>query len=104
VTLPRQRQWTLIFMTALAVVAALVTALCIGYRFGRRSGSPPPSWKKRTSRVTLGRLAVGLVALVVVRRIRLRLLPGLAFPNALGVRRLASAVYEAGFRALPSRH
>jgi CDP-diglyceride synthetase len=71
-------------MTALAVVAALVTALCIGYRFGRRSVSPPPSWKKRTSRATLGRLAVGLVALVIARRIRQRFLTGRAFPDAIG--------------------
>jgi CDP-diglyceride synthetase len=85
VTLPRRRQWTLIFMTALAVVAALVAALCIGYHFGRRSGSPPSSWKKRTSRATLGRLAVGLVALVIARRIRQRFLTGRAFPDAIGV-------------------
>jgi hypothetical protein len=63
-------------MTALAVIAALVTALCVGYYYGRRSGSPPSSWKKRTSRATLGRLAVDLVALVIARRIRQRFLTG----------------------------
>ena len=34
VTFPRQRPRTLIFMTALAIIAALVTALCISYHFG----------------------------------------------------------------------
>jgi hypothetical protein len=46
-------------MTALAVISALVTALCIGYHFGRRAGSTPSTWRKRTSRVALSKLAVG---------------------------------------------
>jgi hypothetical protein len=57
-------------MTALAVISALVTALCIGYHFGRRAGSTPSTWKKRTSRVALGRLAVSLLVLMAARRIR----------------------------------
>ena len=69
-TLLRQRASTLIFMTALAVISALVMALCIGYYFGRSAGSTPASWKRRTSRVALGRLAISLLMLVTVRRIR----------------------------------
>ncbi len=57
-------------MTALAVISALLTALCIGYHFGRRAGSTPSTWKKRTSRVALGRLAVSLLVLMTARRIR----------------------------------
>jgi hypothetical protein len=57
-------------MTALAVTSALVTALCIGYHLGRRAGSTPSTWKKRTSRVALGRLAINLLVLVTARRIR----------------------------------
>jgi hypothetical protein len=41
VTFPRLRRRTLIFMTALAVISALVAALRIGYHFGRRAGSTP---------------------------------------------------------------
>ena len=36
VTFPRPQRRTLIFVTALAVISSMVTALCIGYRFGRR--------------------------------------------------------------------
>jgi hypothetical protein len=57
-------------MAALAVISALVTALCIGYHFGRRAGSTPSTWKKRTRRVTLGRLAINLLVLVTARCIR----------------------------------
>ena len=69
-TLLRQRASTLIFMTALAVISALVMAVCTGYYFGRSAGSTPASWKRRTSRVALGRLAISLLMLVTVRRIR----------------------------------
>jgi hypothetical protein len=70
VTFPRQRRRTLIFMAALALIAALGTALCVGYHLGRRSGSKPSTWKKRTSRVALGRLAFNLLMLTTARRIR----------------------------------
>jgi hypothetical protein len=60
-------------MTALAVVSALATALCVGYYFGRRAGSTPSTWKRRTSRVALGRLAINLLVLMTARRIRQRL-------------------------------
>jgi hypothetical protein len=36
VAFPRLRRTTLIFMTALAVISALVTALCTSYHFGWR--------------------------------------------------------------------
>jgi hypothetical protein len=58
-------------MTALAVIPALVVALCVGYHVGRRAGSTPSTWKKRTSRVALGRLAINLLVLMTARRIRL---------------------------------
>ncbi|OBF85839.1 hypothetical protein A5791_21955 [Mycobacterium sp. 852002-51163_SCH5372311] len=57
-------------MTALAVASALVTALCIGYQWGRRAGSTPPTWKQRTSRMALGRRAISLVALMSARRLQ----------------------------------
>jgi CDP-diglyceride synthetase len=109
VTFARQRRSTLIFMTALAVIAALLAALCVGYFFGRRAGSTPASWKKRTSRATLGRLAVSMVALVIARRLRRRAwglwsrrqLPYVG-PTLGAVWR--RRFYEAGFRALPLRH
>jgi hypothetical protein len=85
VTLLRQRPSTLIFMTALAVTSALVMALCIGYHFGRSAGSTPPSWKKRTTRVALGRLAISLLMLMTVRRIRRRFLAKSLLRDAIGV-------------------
>jgi hypothetical protein len=50
-------------------------AACVGYYFGRRAGSPPSTWKKRTSRIALGRRAANLLVLVAARRIRQRLRP-----------------------------
>ncbi len=55
-------------MTALALIAALGTALCLGYYLGRRAGTQPKTWKCRTSRIALGRLAVNLVLLMAARR------------------------------------
>ena len=57
-------------MTAFAVTCALVAALCIGYHFGRHADSTSPTWKKRTSRLALGRLATSLLVLMAARRIR----------------------------------
>lgn len=56
-------------MTALALIAALGTALCVGYYCGRRAGSRPTTWKRRTSRIALGRLAINLLVLVAARRV-----------------------------------
>ena len=62
-------------MTVLAALAALTLATCVGYYFGRRAGSTPSTWKKRTSRIALGRRAANLLVLVAARRIRQRLRP-----------------------------
>jgi hypothetical protein len=62
-------------MTVLAAFAALTVATCVGYSFGRRAGSTPLTWKKRTSRIALGRRAANLLVLVAARRIRQRLRP-----------------------------
>jgi hypothetical protein len=71
-------------MTALVVISALVTALCTGYYFGRRASSTPSTWKKRTSRVALGRLAIHLLVLMTARRIRQSFQAGRVFPAAVG--------------------
>lgn len=55
------------------MIAALAMAACVGYYFGRRAGSTPPSWKKRTSRIALGRLAISLLVAMTARRVRHRL-------------------------------
>lgn len=72
-------------MTALVVISALVTALCIGYYFGRRAGSTPSTWTKRTSRVALGRLAINLLVLMTARRVRQSFQAGRVFPDAVGI-------------------
>ncbi len=97
VTSMRQRPATLIFMTALAVISALMTALCVGYYFGRRAGSPPLTWKSRTSRARLGKLAMGLVVLMIARRVQ----HGLPrqFVEPLGLRRLRT--WRRGSRPVP---
>jgi hypothetical protein len=60
-------------MTVFAAIAALAVATCVGYYFGRQVGSAPSTWKKRTSRTQLGRMAMSLLVLLTVRRIRRRL-------------------------------
>jgi hypothetical protein len=72
-------------MTALAVFSGLVAALCIGYHFGRRAGSTPSTWKMRTSRTALGRLAITLLGFMIARRIRRTLLAERGRPAALAV-------------------
>jgi hypothetical protein len=57
-------------MTPIAVICVAVTALCIGYHFGRRAGSTPATWKKRTSRAALARSALSLILLVSARRVQ----------------------------------
>ncbi|MCV7076497.1 hypothetical protein [Mycobacterium szulgai] len=60
-------------MAALAVMAAMVTALCVGYYAGRRAGSPASTRKRRSRRVALGRFAVSVIVVMVSRRIRRQL-------------------------------
>jgi len=66
-----------------AALAALTMATCCGYYLGRRAGSTPSTWKKRTSRTALGRRAVSLLMLVTARRIRRRFRPQPIFADVL---------------------
>lgn len=62
-------------MTVLVGIAALAAATWVGYYFGRRVGSTPSTWKRRTSRIALGRLAIMLLVLMTARRVRRRFRP-----------------------------
>jgi hypothetical protein len=58
-----------------AGIAALAMATCVGYYFGRCVGprpSTPSTWKRRTSRIALGRLTISLLVLLTARQIRQR--------------------------------
>ena len=57
-------------MTPIALICVAVTALCIGYHCGRRAGSTPVTWKKRTSRAALARAALSLILLASARRVQ----------------------------------
>jgi hypothetical protein len=57
-------------MAMLVLVCALATTAGLGYYAGRRAGSAPSTWRQRTSRVALGRLAMSFVVLVAARRLR----------------------------------
>ena len=63
-------------MTVFAAFAALALATSAGYYWGRRARCTPSPWKKRTSRMALGRRAVNLMVLVAARRIERRLRTG----------------------------
>jgi hypothetical protein len=69
-------------MTVLAAIAALAAAMCLGYYCGRRVGSTRPTWKKRTSRVALGRLVISLLVVLSARRIRHRFRAERVFTDA----------------------
>ncbi|WP_407686722.1 hypothetical protein [Mycobacterium sp. HUMS_1102779] len=56
-------------MTVLAAMAALVTAACVGYYFGRRAAGTPAARRRRARRMALGRLAISLIALLAARRV-----------------------------------
>ena len=71
-------------MTVLAVICALATATWIGYYVGRRAGSKPSTWKKRTSRMALGRRAISLLVLMTARRIGRASRPSV-LPDAVGI-------------------
>jgi hypothetical protein len=75
-------------MTVLAGIAALAMAVCVGYYFGRCASLTPSTWKKRTSRIALGRLAFILLVLMTARRIRQRFRVERMFPVAVNVWRL----------------
>jgi CDP-diglyceride synthetase len=75
-------------MTPVAVICVMVTALCIGYHFGRRAGSTPSTWKKRTWRAALGRAATSLIVLMIARRVQRSFLARRALSNPVGVRAL----------------
>jgi hypothetical protein len=72
-------------VTVLAVICALTTATLIGYCVGRRAGSTPSSWKKRTSRVALGRLAISLLLLMTARRVRQSFWAKRVLPDVVGI-------------------
>jgi hypothetical protein len=42
----------------------------MGYYMGRRQTVAPPTWKRRTSRIALGRLTVDLLVALTARRVR----------------------------------
>ncbi len=76
-------------MTVFAAMAALALAAGVGYYLGRRAGSPSPRWKKRTSRTQLGRMALGLLMLLTVRRLQRRLRADLRVPAPVALLRVA---------------
>ncbi|WP_428341773.1 hypothetical protein [Mycobacterium sp.] len=97
----------LITMTVLAAFAALALAMSAGYYCGRRAGSAPSTWKKRTSRVALGKRTVHLLVLLAARRFRRSLraepiveLIGPRMPASLGLLR-GSVTRMRSYRSAP---
>nr|WP_297593168.1 hypothetical protein [Mycobacterium sp.] len=83
-------------VTVIAAICALATATCLGYYFGRRAGSARPSWKKRTSRIALGKLALNLLAMVTARRLQQSLRFERIISDRRGPRRIAPLVLLRG--------
>jgi hypothetical protein len=77
-------------MAVVVVICALATATCVGYYVGRRAGSTPSTWRKRTSRVAIGRLAMSFAMLVAARRFRRTFLAHRMRRDAVGVSGLRS--------------
>ncbi|MGH3968831.1 MAG: hypothetical protein ACRDTV_12120 [Mycobacterium sp.] len=78
-------------MTVLVAMCALAAATGFGYYVGRRATSTPSTWRKRTSRVALGRLAVGLLVAVAARHIRRRFALARVLSDAIGIRGMRTA-------------
>lgn len=57
-------------MAVLVLICALATATYVGYYVGRRASATPSTWRKRTSRVAIGRLAMSFAMAVAARRLR----------------------------------
>lgn len=76
-------------MTAIAAICALMAATCIGYYFGRRAGTRRPTWKKRTSRIALGKLALNLLAMITARRLQRSVQPQRMFRGSKAPRPIA---------------
>jgi len=83
-------------VTVIAAICALAAATCVGYYFGRRAGSARPSWKKRTSRIALGKLALNLLAMVTARRLQQSLRFERTIPDKRGPRLIAPLVLLRG--------
>jgi hypothetical protein len=69
-------------MAVLVLICALATTACVGYCLGRRAGTSPTPWRRRTSRVALGKLAMSFVVLVAARRLRRTVHPNRLFRTA----------------------
>jgi hypothetical protein len=78
-------------MTVLVAICALAAATCFGYYVGRRATATRSTWKRRTSRIALGRLAAGLLVLVVARQTRRRFVLVRVLSDAIGVRGMRTA-------------
>lgn len=76
-------------MMVLAGIAALAMATLGGYYFGRRAGSTPSTWRKRSSRLVMGRLAISLLVILAARRIRRTVRPVALLLNQNGYGSLA---------------
>jgi len=72
-------------MTVLAGFAALAIATFGGYYFGRRAGATRSTWKKRSRRIALGKVAISLLALTVARRLRRGFAAEHVLPDAVSV-------------------
>lgn len=79
-------------MTVLVAICALAAATYFGYYVGRRATSTPSTWKKRTGRIALGRLAVGLLVLVAVRQVRRRFAVARVLSDGMAIRGMRIAV------------
>ncbi|MEE6138510.1 hypothetical protein SKC41_19540 [Mycobacterium sp. 050128] len=77
-------------MAVLVLVCALATTTCVGYYAGRRASSSPPTWRRRTSRVAIGRLAMSFVMVVAARRIRRTVVAHRLIRNVTGTSGLRS--------------
>ena len=73
-------------MTVVVALCALAMTTWVGYYLGRRAGSAPPTWRKRTSRIALGRLVISLLVSLTARRVRRGFRAERLLRDALGMR------------------
>jgi hypothetical protein len=57
-------------MVALELICVAVAAMWLGYRLGRRTTTPAPTWWRRLRRSPLGQQAVALIVLVAAGQVQ----------------------------------
>lgn len=72
-------------MVALELICVAVAAMWLGYRLGRRTAKPVPTWLRRVRRSALGQQAGALIVLVAATQVQRSMRRKLRRRSSLGL-------------------